>query len=190
VVGNILSKEQPRLDKVSDNLQHCLRSLHALQNFSKKLKFFLSMVSGEREGDKSASIPESKAGASADAADSYLQHEISSSQEMSLSPDSSPEEDSASTNDTISPERALDEALARSSICLVPLPNEQSASSPYDHRHCSDCVCVYMMANECAMQLAASQHFASEGTLRLLQLQPLYEQIAASMRQLEESDIA
>jgi hypothetical protein len=40
------------------------------------------------------------------------------------------------------------------------------------------------------MQLAASQHFASEGTLRLLQLQPLYEQIAASMRQLEESDIA
>lgn len=42
--------------------------------------------------------------------------------------------------------------------------------SPYDHVHCSDCSCVYSMANECLMHLAASQHQAQECMLRLNKL--------------------
>lgn len=41
---------------------------------------------------------------------------------------------------------------------------------PYDHQHCSDCTCVYGMANECLMHLAASQHQASECGSRLRRL--------------------
>ena len=41
---------------------------------------------------------------------------------------------------------------------------------PYNHVHCSDCSCVYSMANECLMHLAASQHQAQECMLRLNKL--------------------
>lgn len=41
---------------------------------------------------------------------------------------------------------------------------------PYNHSHCSDCTCVYSMANECLMHLAASQHQSQECASRIRRL--------------------
>lgn len=59
----------------------------------------------------------------------------------------------------------------------------------YNHTHCSDCSCVYSMANECLMHLAASQHQAQECTLRLNKLvQDIKERLKEDADKLEALD--
>jgi hypothetical protein len=61
--------------------------------------------------------------------------------------------------------------------------------STFDHSQCSDCSLVYTMANDCAMHLAASQHFAQEGSLRLQRLLRLRQTMHEKVQQLEEGEV-
>lgn len=47
---------------------------------------------------------------------------------------------------------------------------------PYNHSHCSDCTCVYSMANECLMHLAASQHQSQECVSRIRRLESEFKE--------------
>ena len=42
-----------------------------------------------------------------------------------------------------------------------------ATTTAISHAGCQDCSCVYMMANECLMNLATAQHVAEESTKRL-----------------------
>ena len=60
---------------------------------------------------------------------------------------------------------------------------------PYNHAHCSDCTCVYSMANECLMHLAASQHQSQECSMRLNKLvQDFKERVKEDADRLEALD--
>jgi hypothetical protein len=59
---------------------------------------------------------------------------------------------------------------------------------PYDHALCSDCSCVYNIANDCSMHLAAIQHHAQESTLRLQKLLELREKMRKREQVLESID--
>ncbi len=60
---------------------------------------------------------------------------------------------------------------------------------PYNHAHCSDCTCVYSMANECLMHLAASQHQSQECSVRLNKLvQDFKERVKEDADRLEALD--
>jgi hypothetical protein len=60
---------------------------------------------------------------------------------------------------------------------------------PYNHIHCNDCTCVYSMANECLMHLAASQHQSQEAASRMHKLMfEFKERIREDAERLEALD--
>eukprot|EP01038_Epipyxis_sp_PR26KG_P010108 gene10108-13584_t len=59
---------------------------------------------------------------------------------------------------------------------------------PYNHSQCSDCSCVYAIANECMSHLAAAQHTAVESTRRHQLLLQLREKIKEDGHTLEALD--
>lgn len=71
------------------------------------------------------------------------------------------------------------------------LPTEilaQAARVPFNHAHCSDCSLTCEMANDCAMNLAAAQHLASESTSRLQKLFQIREKMREKAVELDSLD--
>lgn len=71
------------------------------------------------------------------------------------------------------------------------LPTEilaQAAREPFNHAHCSDCSLTCEMANDCAMNLAAAQHLASESTSRLQKLFQIREKMREKAVELDSLD--
>lgn len=62
------------------------------------------------------------------------------------------------------------------------------SSEFFDHNNCSDCSCVYTMANECVMNLATSQHVAEESTKRLQKIMEFKENNKALCSALNKID--
>lgn len=63
-----------------------------------------------------------------------------------------------------------------------------AAQEPFDHAHCSDCALTCLMANDCAMNLAAAQHLAQEGTGRLQKLIEMRERARERAAELDSMD--
>lgn len=95
-----------------------------------------------------------------------------------------PQQDRARSS-SFSPEETLNEILAAAGSSAL---DDEGDNISYDHSQCSDCSLVYDMANECAMHLAASQHFAQEGSVRLQRLNNIRAQINERVHQLEETE--
>lgn len=55
----------------------------------------------------------------------------------------------------------------------------------FDHNSCADCSCVFEMANECSMRLAATKMRAKESTERLIKLQNYRDRMKADADLLE-----
>lgn len=63
-----------------------------------------------------------------------------------------------------------------------------AAQKPFDHVHCSRCALTCLMANDCAMNLAAAQHLAQEGTSRLQKLIEMREKAREKAKELDSMD--
>lgn len=99
----------------------------------------------------------------------------------------SPEEEAAKAEEARL-QSASDEAFIAEHLGAELLPGGGEIPA-YDHAHCSDCSCVYGMANECLMSLAASQHQATECGSRLRRLVSEFkEQLREDAEKLEALD--
>jgi len=204
----VLGKELPILNKMKSDFQHCVRSLNALRSLSNKLNYYRSMISSPSDDQQGLFGRPTDANDDQNNEDSPRKDCDNDTLRKESDDGAAPEfernvsplqlvswlfalisciqvERSRSSSDKFSPEMALSEALAKAPL----VADVDPAIAPYDHSQCSDCTLVYGMANECAMHLAASQHFAEEGSSRLQKLCYLREQINELVHQLEDVDL-
>jgi hypothetical protein len=157
---------RPVYETFLKDLTHCLNCLAALDNLQSKIESHVSFMSDlEADGEdheNPINITFKKHISTADTSRSDQDEAeatgVSTSSEHKPNPNE-PQDSQAGKH--ISPEELF-----------------AAAQEPFDHVHCSRCALTCLMANDCAMNLAATQHLAQEGTSRLQKLIEMREKSA------------
>jgi hypothetical protein len=167
----IIQKDLKLYNKRVDDLNHCNRSLAAMENLLMKLQAYKTIVSelNEKKPKQAAITKENPifAAMKRESGQETVDSETPNNDESQEEKQQSEDEDDANDNNQFADGDHLP-------------PVEF-----YDHSSCADCSCVIAMGNDCVMTLAAVQHFAEDSTTRLHRLFSTREMVKEKAKELE-----
>jgi hypothetical protein len=146
---------RPVYEKFQKDLTHCQHCLAALDNLQSKIESHVSFMSDleadreERDNPINAIIKKRLSSADTSRSDQDEQEAICGS--ATSEQPSNPNEPQISPRSPRSPRTS-----SQASKHISPEDLFAAAQEPFDHAHCSDCALTCLMANDCAMNLAAA----------------------------------
>lgn len=196
---------RPVYEKFQKDLNHCQKCLSALNNLQSKIESHVNFMSELDSADKedrenpintaikkrlgNSPHPSPRKSENDDDSTSDPQRKSNQQENEENGGEQSNKATSVNTDEPqVSPRAPQSPRASSQSKLMSPEELFAAAMEPFDHAHCSDCELTCLMANDCAMNLAAAQHLAHEGTTRLQKLIEMREKAKGKASELDSMD--